>query len=107
MIPNLKTTPMSYVPIKFPIWNGGQRYVGIADFRIRQHNKIEILYVRKDGTRSFPNCYYISGADIKKPEHKVKTVKGGVKVYLIPISELEEIIPNETIYTDGEERGTP
>lgn len=103
MIPNLRTTPMSYVPIRFPIWNGGQRFVGIADFRIQTHNKIEILYVRKDGTRSFPNCYYISGVDITKPEHKVQSVKGGVKVYLVPISELQEILPNEPIHDGGTE----
>ena len=104
MIPDPRTTPMSYIPIKFPIWNNGQRFVGIADFRIQTHNKIEILYVRKkDGKRSFPNCYYISGADIVKPEHKTKIVGGGVKVYLVPLSELEEIVPNETIYTGGTE----
>lgn len=104
MIPDPRTTPMSYIPIKFPIWNNGQRFVGVADFRIQTHNKIEILYVRKkDGKRSFPNCYYISGADIKKPEHKIKVVGGGVLVYLIPLSELEEIIPDETIHARGEE----
>lgn len=101
MIPNLQTTGMSYVPIKFPVWNGGQRFVGIADFRIRPHNKIEILYVRKDGHRSFPNCYYISGEDIKRPDHKTKIVGGGVKVYLVPVSELEEILPNEHTTREG------
>lgn len=91
MIPG-PLTPMALIEIRFPIWNGGQRYVGIADFRIRAHNKIVILYTRKDGTKSFPNPYYISGADIKSPDHKFQVVKGGVKLYLVPISELEEII---------------
>ena len=102
MIPG-PLTPMSYIPIKFPIWNGGERYVGIADFRVKQHNKIEILYVRKDGERSYPNCYYMSGADIVK--HKIKVVGGGVKVYLIPIKELEEILPNATIQSESETSG--
>jgi len=102
MIPG-PLTPMSYVPIKFPIWNGGERYVGIAAFRVKTHTKIEILYVRKAGKRSYPNPYYMSGADIIK--HDVKVVKGGVKVYLVPIKELEEILPNETIRQESEEDG--
>lgn len=104
MIP-APNTPMSYIPIKFPIWNGGDRVVGVADFRVKQHNRIEILYVRKDGTRSYPNPYYMSGEDIVK--HKIKVVGGGVKVYLVPIKELEEILPDEELHAGAEESGTP
>lgn len=103
MIPG-PNTPMSYIPIRFPIWNGGQRVVGIADFRVKQHNKIEIEYVRKDGTRSYPNCYYMAGADIVK--YPVQTVKGGVRVYLVPLKDLEEILPDEQLHAGGEESGT-
>jgi len=82
-----RTTPLNYFELKFPIWNGGKRVVGLNQTRIGFHNKIKITYKRKDGTESFPDDYYISGE--KARSFPTQVLKGGVTVHLIPLSELE------------------
>jgi hypothetical protein len=78
------------IEIKFPIWNNGERVVGLANFRLQMDNRVIIAYTRKsDGQRSFPDDYYISGADASK--YPTKQLKGGVKVHLVPIRDLEVI----------------
>lgn len=80
-------TPMSVVDIQKPRWK--QRVVGIASFRVGQHNKVRILATGKDGERYYPDDMYISGEDVKK--HPVQLLPSGVKLYLVPISDLERL----------------
>lgn len=82
-----RTLPMVYFELGFPIWNGGKRVVGLADYKIGFHNKIKLTYKRKDGSESFPDDYYISGEKAKT--FPTQVLKGGVTVHLIPLSELE------------------
>lgn len=79
-----KLTPVNLIEIKRPRWK--QRTVGIASFRVGTHNQIEILATGKDGTRYYPNSLYMSGEDIIK--HETQDLDSGVKLYLVPISEL-------------------
>lgn len=83
-------TVYNLVEIRAPIWNGQlkKRCVGIADFRVRDFNKIVITYTRKDGTRTFPNSYAMRGADIQK--YPLVPIPGSsVKVYTVPLEDLE------------------
>ena len=48
---------------------------------------IEITAKKKDGTKYYSDQYYMSGENIKK--HEVQLLPSGVKLYLIPINELE------------------
>ena len=47
--------------IDFPIWNGGDRLIGIALWRIKKYNlNIYCNYRRKDGTRLWEGELYIN-----------------------------------------------
>ena len=84
-----RTTSCNITKIKFPIWNGGKRVVGIAPHRIGTHNQIEILYTRKtDNERIYPNPFYMSGKDIKTyPLEPLKNYPN-IYLYLIPVDDL-------------------
>ena len=71
--------------IKEPIWGGGERCVGIAEFRLGQ--KIEITYENKCGARVFPHIYHISKE--KALKYPLKIVGGGVRLRIVPIKEME------------------
>lgn len=78
------------VSIEKPIWNGGQPHIGIADFRCRGLDlvEVEILYTRKsDGKRSYDGLYSMKVADLMKSP--TQTVRGGVKLYVAPLHEWE------------------
>lgn len=87
-----RLTPMQYFPIKAPMWFGGQRKVGLANRNIGNHNKIEILYQRKDGERTYPEPFYISKKEIEEGlqsgEFETQEWKG-VYLVLIPIDKLK------------------
>ena len=70
-----KTTPASLFEIKYPVWNGGKRMVGLYHRNVGNHNQIEILAKRKDGTRIYP-----IGPLKKYPK---------MFLYMIPIDDLE------------------
>ena len=80
-------TPANKIEIKAPIWNTQE--IGIATFRVGHHNEIHILKTDKDGKRLHPLPLYMSGADIKT--HPIEPVKSNhnIKLYIVPISELE------------------
>lgn len=87
-----------YFGIRMPIWNNGQRVVGLNENLMKRHNKIDILYVRKrDGLRSFPNALYFNKANLTAL-HKRQVVGGGVKLVWIPLAELEPL-ETETVPT--------
>lgn len=76
--------------INKPIWNGSakKREVGLADYRIGDHNEIEFTYTRKDGTRSIPDHYYISGDEARSRKYRRQSM-GGFDLIIIPIEDLE------------------
>lgn len=73
--------------IRKPVWGG--RKVGLASYKIAAHNRIDILYTDKAGRRIYPLPLYISGADARK--YPVQAVRNNpnVKLYIIPINDLE------------------
>lgn len=75
----------SVIEIKSPRWK--QRVVGVASFRVKEHNEIRITATGKDGNLYYPEPMYMSGDKIRTYETQV--LPSGVKLYLIPISDLE------------------
>lgn len=82
-----KHTPCSSIEIKAPRWK--QRVVGIATFRVGNHNAIDIVATGKDGNRYFPETLYGSGEMIRECE--TQTLPSGVKLHLVPIHKLEKL----------------
>lgn len=82
-----KDTPCNVFNIRKPIWSG--RKVGIAAHRIGTHNEINILSTLVDGSRVYPNSYYISGEKARK--YRTEQVKNSpsVTLHIIPIADLE------------------
>jgi len=75
--------------INSPIWNGGEKKVGLALNRIKRHNEIHFKYRRKsDGELSMPDVYYFDGRLIKGLDYEVMNVKG-ITLVLIPFRDLE------------------
>lgn len=75
--------------INSPIWNGGQRKVGLNINRIGKHNEIRFLYRRKsDGELSIPDTYYFDGDLAKQLDYEVQNTHG-VSLLLVPISDLK------------------
>ena len=75
------------VTIKAPIWNGGNRKIGIADYRIKKADivEVEILAKDKDGNKLHPGTYWMPVAKLKK--YPIQTVHGGTKLYVSPIED--------------------
>lgn len=83
-----RLTPCSKIDIRAPRWK--QRTVGIASFRVKEHNEINITAVGADGNRYYPEPLYASGETITKCPTQVLQ-PSGIKLYLVPISELEPL----------------
>jgi hypothetical protein len=83
--------------IKEPIWNGGNRCVGIADFRLKYDSiVITISYKDKFGTQLYPYKYFINCNKAKQyPTRDVSTARGNMKLYIIPIDDFEIINKGE------------
>lgn len=75
------------VELKAPIWKSGHPEIGVADFRLKGVDQIEaeILYTRKDGTRSYPNKYLMSVR--KLLTYPTQVVGSGVKLYVAPLED--------------------
>jgi hypothetical protein len=71
--------------IQEPIWKN--RSVGLASHLIKANEDVhvEILYRDKQGNRTFPGLYIMSGRQAL--DYPVQTVRYGTKVHLIPISD--------------------
>lgn len=80
-----RLVPCSKIEVRSPRWK--QRVVGIASYRVKEHNEIEIIAVGKDGRRYYPDVMYASGETIRACE--TQTLPQGVMLYLVPISKLE------------------
>lgn len=86
-----RTTVCQLFEIRAPIWNGGERKVGLNLGRVRKHNEIHFTYRRKsDGELSMPDPYYFDGDNIKGLDYDVMNVKG-TNLVLIPFRDLETL----------------
>jgi hypothetical protein len=76
------------IDIRFPVWNGGQRKVGIAPYRMNEEMlKIDIEYVsKKTGKKSYPNSFYIMREDAVK--YPIMKLPSGTILHMIPIEDL-------------------
>jgi len=73
--------------ITTPIWNGGNRCVGIADFRLKSSDAlIEITYKDEQGNRIYPHKYFMNR--IKAKQYPIQTYKG-INLHIIPIDHFE------------------
>jgi len=79
-----RTTPLNKFDILAPRWK--DRTVLLADWKIGQHNEINITCVNKNGERYFPEPFYMSGEKIKT---YTAQPHGDRKVYSVPIKDLE------------------
>ena len=72
-----------------PIWGGGIRSIGVAEFRVQGFDTVEVefTYTRKDGIKSFPDHYKMRVS--KLLTYPTQTVGGGVKLYVSPMSDWE------------------
>lgn len=77
---------VKFPPIKTPIWNGGNRCVGLKADRVGDHNEVTISYRNKDGVLIYPDKYYFDGK--RRGEFKTKQYSFGTML-IVPISELE------------------
>lgn len=75
--------------IKTPIWKKPIS-VGIASFRVRAVNYVEIEYEKKDGERMFPGKFRVSGEVVRSCPTKTVN-QGKIKLYVVPIELLEPV----------------
>lgn len=77
--------------IREPIWNGGRRCVGLAEFRLKRDSIIiTISYKDKYGVKLYPDKYFMSCVKAKKyPTKEVSTARGMMKLFIIPIDDFE------------------
>lgn len=80
-------TDAKSIEIKAPRWK--DRTVGIASYRIGLHNIIRITYKNKAGELLYPLPLYMRGDDIRS--YPAQTLPSGVKLYLVPIANLEPL----------------
>ena len=72
--------------IRRPRWK--QRAVGLAVYRLGEHNEIEILAANKEGERYHPDTYYISKKKALNSGYERQITKG-VELVIVPIKDLE------------------
>lgn len=91
------------ITIHKPIWNGGKRYIGIADYRVLQCGNIvefECDYKNKEGVRIYPRPFKVPKfLVLHSPTHVLKP--SGTRLYLVA----EEVFNNPKI-TKAELTGT-
>jgi len=74
--------------IRSPLWNGGRRCVGIAEFKLGTRvTDIKITYRNKDGVPIYPHVFTIDTVDARKfPTMKLRS---GINLRMIPIDALK------------------
>jgi len=76
---------METLYIKEPIWNGGDRCVGIRVDRLARDLFVEIMTEDKHGNRIYPAKYYITRQ--RASLYEIKSYSWG-DAYIIPIEDL-------------------
>ena len=82
-----KMTPCQLFKIKSPVWGG--RKVGLATYKVGQHNEIRIEYKNSEGELVYPQPLYISGEQAR--QYPIQPVRSNpnVKLYVIPINDMK------------------
>jgi len=86
---------VNVIKIKTPIWNGGNRCVGIAEYKlIGAGVYIDILYRNKTGEKTYPNRFRLDRSVAM--ECPVKTIRISssrhLRLRIVPIDSMEIII---------------
>lgn len=86
-----RLTPANLIKIRTPIWNGGRRAVGIATYKVGSHNEIQIDHINSDGTRLYPEPFYISGEELAKYPAKPVKKHPNIMLHIVPIDDLYKL----------------
>ena len=81
---------MAHLVIMAPIWNGGDRLVGLAEWRLKQEDPIttfEITYTNIKGKRIFPHPFRVATSKVLAGKQQYV----GVKVRLVRLADCEEV----------------
>lgn len=75
------------VKLQKPIFFGGSPKLGVADFRLKGVDRVEVEidYTRKDGTKSYPDTYTMPASKLTK--YPTQIVNGGVRLHVAPLSD--------------------
>lgn len=84
-----ENTPAQLFNIRIPVWNSGKRMVGLASYKIGNHNEIRILAKNKGGERTYPQPFYISGSKARSYDTQPVKTHPDILLYMIPIADLE------------------
>lgn len=75
------------ITIDEPIWNGGKRYLGLADYRVIAEPAtvtVECLYKNKEGKRIYPKLLKIAKHMVLR-QNTMVLKPSGTLIYLVPI----------------------
>ena len=88
---------MTHYQIKTPIWNGGQRCVGLNIQLLHgMVTTFEILYItKKTKKRSFPYKFTVPTAVVYGCQRQ--TLGGGVVLAIVPLDKCTEIKPLDSV----------
>jgi hypothetical protein len=79
------------ITILKPIWNGGQRYLGLAEYRVATEPAtvtVECTYLNKTGDRLYPKPLKIAKHMILRQKTMMLKPSGTI-IYLVPIEAFE------------------
>jgi len=82
---------VSHFIIRAPIWNGGKRCVGLAEYRLSDlFTTFNILYRNKKGELIHPYQFRIKTQDVLNCPVKMC---GGMRLRIVPLMICEELAP--------------
>ena len=85
-----RTLTASLFEIQTPRWK--QRTVGLAKYKISDHNEVVILAKGKDGKPYYPGNFYIAGDKALNSGYEEQTLQpSGLVVIHVPINDLEPL----------------
>ena len=81
----------SQFAIMTPIWNGGQRCVGLAEYRLSGPvTTFEILWRNREDKRIYPHPFTVSTKTVLKcPIQMIK----GMRLRIVPLNICKEVTP--------------
>lgn len=82
---------MKRVSINQPIWHSKSVGIAIDSLPDNELLTVEILAVKKDGSRYYPNTFEITVEEVKKFHTKIQERKGNKPMlYIVPIIAMRE-----------------
>ena len=76
--------------IREPVWNDNS--IGIAEFRLKNDLRVDIVYKNKNNERIFPDTYIIKNPNLINRDYQLI---GGKRIYKILINELKVFVEKE------------